>query len=76
MGKINHLMTLLMINFIRVYRFALSYSLGACCRFEPSCSTYAIESLTRYGCLKGCWLTSRRLLRCHPWHAGGFDPVP
>lgn len=65
-----------LIAVIRVYRFAISSLLGHCCRFEPSCSAYAIEAINLYGCIKGCYLALRRVLRCHPWHQGGFDPVP
>jgi putative membrane protein insertion efficiency factor len=46
-----------------------------CCRFYPSCSEYAIDAVSRYGPLKGSYLALRRLLRCHPWHRGGYDPV-
>lgn len=69
-------MKTLLILLLRGYRLAISPMLGRNCRFFPSCSEYAIESLGRYGTLKGSWLALRRVLRCHPWHAGGYDPVP
>jgi putative membrane protein insertion efficiency factor len=58
------------------YRYALSPMLGPRCRFYPSCSAYALEALDRHGALAGAWLALRRVLRCHPWHPGGYDPVP
>jgi putative membrane protein insertion efficiency factor len=61
---------------IRVYQRLLSPALPPSCRFHPSCSQYALEAVTRYGALKGGWLAARRLARCHPFHPGGFDPVP
>lgn len=61
---------------IRCYRYLLSLLLGHCCRFEPTCSSYAIQAINTHGCLKGVWLSARRLLRCHPWHPGGLDPIP
>lgn len=64
-----------LIMLIRVYRYTISFLLGNCCRFEPSCSTYAEEAITIHGCLKGSFLTFRRILRCHPWCQGGIDPV-
>lgn len=60
---------------IRVYQRAVSPLLPPSCRFIPTCSQYAIESMERFGLLKGLYLTLRRLLRCHPFHAGGYDPV-
>lgn len=60
---------------IAAYRYALSPWLGPRCRFHPSCSVYADESLRRHG-WRGLLLAARRVLRCHPWNAGGFDPVP
>ncbi len=61
---------------IRGYRFFLSPWLGNQCRFHPTCSHYALSAIEQYGALTGSWLAIRRLLRCHPWHPGGLDPVP
>ena len=61
---------------IRFYKAFISPLLPPSCRFYPSCSSYAIEAITVHGPLKGLWLAVRRILRCHPGSAGGFDPVP
>jgi hypothetical protein len=61
---------------IRAYQLALSPLLGPSCRFYPSCSQYAIEAIESHGALRGSWLSARRICRCHPFHPGGFDPVP
>ncbi|MDY0207894.1 MAG: membrane protein insertion efficiency factor YidD [Pseudomonas sp.] len=68
--------TQVLIAIIRGYQYFISPLLGHNCRFHPSCSTYAIEALQEHGALKGSYLGVRRLLRCHPWHPGGYDPVP
>lgn len=65
-----------LILLIRGYRYFLSPWVGQQCRFFPTCSHYAEEALEQHGALKGSWLTVRRLGRCHPWHPGGYDPVP
>jgi putative membrane protein insertion efficiency factor len=65
-----------LIALVKAYRYAVSPMLGNNCRFEPSCSEYAMEALQRHGAGKGAWLSLRRLGRCHPWHPGGYDPVP
>jgi putative membrane protein insertion efficiency factor len=61
---------------LRAYQYAIRPLLGANCRFYPSCSDYAREAIERHGAGKGSWLSARRLARCHPYHPGGFDPVP
>ncbi|MCP3687845.1 MAG: membrane protein insertion efficiency factor YidD [Gammaproteobacteria bacterium] len=61
---------------IRIYQYLLSPWLGHHCRFTPSCSHYAIEAIEQHGPIKGIVLTVKRLCCCHPWHAGGHDPVP
>jgi putative membrane protein insertion efficiency factor len=65
-----------MLAAIRAYQYALRPMLGASCRFYPSCSEYAREAIERYGAARGSWLAARRLARCHPYHPGGYDPVP
>ena len=61
---------------VRVYRAALSPLFGTNCRFQPTCSAYALEALETHGALKGGWLALRRILRCHPFGGSGYDPVP
>jgi len=61
---------------IRIYQVTLSPLVGPCCRFYPTCSHYAEESILRHGLMHGTWLATKRVLRCHPWNAGGYDPVP
>lgn len=65
-----------LIGLLRIYKYAISPMLGRSCRFHPSCSEYAIEALERHGPVKGLILAVRRVGRCHPWHPGGYDPVP
>jgi putative membrane protein insertion efficiency factor len=66
----------LLATLIRGYQVLVSPLLPPSCRFTPSCSHYALEAVTRHGVVRGTWLTARRLARCHPFHPGGFDPVP
>ena len=69
-------MRLILIACVRVYQWTVSPLLGPRCRFHPSCSQYAVTALARFGTLRGSWLTVRRIARCHPFHPGGYDPVP
>lgn len=62
--------------FLRVYKRFISPLLPPMCRFEPTCSVYAMEAVSKYGVLRGSWLALLRLLRCHPLNPGGWDPVP
>ncbi len=66
----------LLVGVIKAYQFLISPLLGDRCRFYPSCSRYAVEALERFGFFYGCYLAIRRVLKCHPWHPGGIDPVP
>ena len=67
---------MLFLALIRVYQYTLSPVLGSNCRFYPSCSEYAYQAIRRYGPLGGLVLAVKRILRCHPFHPGGIDPVP
>ena len=64
------------IRIIRIYQKGISPLHPSCCRFMPTCSQYAVEAIDRFGVIKGGYLAVRRLLRCHPCHKGGYDPVP
>lgn len=70
------MMTKLLIALVQLYRYLFSPWLGNQCRFYPTCSEYALQALREHGAIRGSWLTLCRLSRCHPWHAGGCDPVP
>ena len=76
MRLISRFFTSLLVRLIKTYQLLLSPMLGQNCRYYPTCSHYAQESLNKHGIIKGSYLATRRLLRCHPWHDGGFDPVP
>ena len=62
--------------FVRGYQLLVRPLLPGACRYEPSCSRYALDALERHGAMAGSWLAVRRILRCHPWSEGGYDPVP
>ncbi len=66
----------LLILLIQAYRYLLSPVMGPHCRYHPTCSSYALTALERHGVMRGGSLAVKRLCRCHPWHEGGFDPVP
>ncbi|MFZ3128414.1 MAG: membrane protein insertion efficiency factor YidD [Rhodoferax sp.] len=70
------MMRALLIGIVKAYRLFLSPWLGSACRFEPTCSVYALQALQAHGAAAGSYLTVSRILRCHPWCAGGCDPVP
>jgi putative membrane protein insertion efficiency factor len=66
----------LLLAVVRGYQYFLRPLMGANCRFAPSCSDYALEAIRKHGAAKGAWLAARRIVRCHPYHPGGYDPVP
>lgn len=69
-------MQALIVGLIRLYQWTLSPLLGSNCRFHPTCSHYAVEAVQTHGVVRGLWLALRRVGCCHPWHEGGYDPVP
>jgi len=69
-------MRIILITLIKTYRYAISPFLVPACRYTPSCSCYAQESIALHGVWRGSWLALKRIVRCHPWHEGGYDPVP
>lgn len=69
-------MRYLLIGLLRAYRAVISPLYGDVCKFHPTCSAYALDAVRVHGSVRGTWLTARRLVRCHPWSLGGYDPVP
>ncbi|MCX2475962.1 membrane protein insertion efficiency factor YidD [Pedobacter sp. MC2016-05] len=76
MKFINNIFGSLFLGLIRIYQYAISPTLGANCRFTPTCSQYGIEAIRKFGPFKGGWMALKRIGRCHPWGAHGHDPVP
>ena len=74
--RIQTLPSYLLIALIQCYRYVVSGLMGRCCRFEPSCSLYAMEAIKTHGCVKGMYLAMKRIVRCQPWMPGGIDKVP
>lgn len=75
-GRVSRALAWPVVQLVRVYRLAISPWLGMNCRFQPTCSAYAIEALEEHGVVQGTALAARRIARCHPWGGSGFDPVP
>lgn len=75
-GVVRRLPRTVLVLLVRGYQVGISPLLPSSCRYFPSCSAYAIQALERHGALKGSWLAARRILRCHPFTPGGYDPVP
>jgi putative membrane protein insertion efficiency factor len=75
-NRLRRLPQRLLVAIVQGYRLLLSPWIGSQCRFEPTCSAYALQALEQHGAVGGSYLAARRILRCHPWCAGGFDPVP
>ena len=76
MGPIGRAVRTALVLLVRGYQVAISPLLPPACRYYPTCSHYAVEALERHGALRGSWLALRRILRCHPFRPGGYDPVP
>ena len=70
-----NIFTYILIKFIKIYKLLISPLLGSSCRYFPTCSDYSIEALEEFGFIKGIYFSIRRILKCHPWGKGGFDPV-
>jgi len=75
-GAVSRMLAKPLIGLVRLYGLLISPWLGSNCRYQPTCSSYAIEALQVHGALRGTWLAAKRIGRCHPWGGSGYDPVP
>jgi len=75
-GRVSWRMKQLAVLLIRLYQLTISRVLPSTCRYTPTCSQYTLEAIKKYGFFGGGWMGARRIGRCHPWHEGGYDPVP
>ena len=75
MGQVKVFLIKVLCLFIRAYQYLISPFIKPCCRFYPSCSQYTLRALNQWGIIKGLWMGLKRILRCHPWSKGGYDPV-
>lgn len=69
-------MTRILLFLVKTYQYLISPMFAPSCRYTPTCSEYAVQAFKKYGALKGFWLSMKRVGRCHPWHDGGYDPLP
>jgi uncharacterized protein len=76
MGRVSEFVTAVAVGVIRAYQYLVSPWLGGNCRYAPTCSEYAAEAMRQYGPIRGGWMALKRILRCNPWAAAGYDPVP
>lgn len=76
MEIISKIFSYVLIDLVKLYQYTMSPLMGDVCRFKPSCSNYMIEAITKHGVIKGVWLGTKRIFRCHPWGGKGYDPVP
>ncbi|WP_297819211.1 membrane protein insertion efficiency factor YidD [uncultured Paraglaciecola sp.] len=76
MEKVSIALRKVPVGIIKLYQTLLSPMLGPTCRFHPSCSHYAVDAITEHGMIRGCWISIKRILKCHPFNDGGYDPVP
>ncbi|MCH4830988.1 MULTISPECIES: membrane protein insertion efficiency factor YidD [Flavobacterium] len=74
--NLKKILILSLVFLVRIYQYIISPLMPAACRYQPTCSQYMVDALKKHGPLKGLWLGSKRILRCHPWGGSGYDPIP